>query len=325
MIPGLVILLFVFVLVLIKSADMVVVSLRRFSQETHTKVFVLSAILLAVATSFPELFVGVTSALEEAPHLALGNVLGSNIANISLVAGISAFIIGKVNVHGEFIKKEVLVALVAGVLPLILVLDSELSRVDGLILLAVYGAYMASFFKERFMQIAFHHRKEGYIHRFMRNFTHPKLDGPKTKDLARLFVGLALLLFSADVIVKVAKEIATMSNMPIFLVGLILLSVGTTLPELAFSIRSLEDKEPTMFFGNLLGSIIANSTLILGIAATIYPIKVASLKEPLVAGIAFVVIYLVFWFFTRTKMALARWEAGVLLLLYIGFVVFEFF
>jgi len=325
MIPGLILLLFVFVLVLIKSADMVVVSLRRFSQETHTKVFVLSAILLAMATSFPELFVGVTSALEGSPHLSLGNVLGANIANISLVAGISAFIIGKVNVHGEFIKREVLVALVAGIIPLVLIFDGELSRVDGLILLSVYGAYMASFFKERFMEIAHHHRKEGYLHRFMRNFTHPKIDGPKARDLARLFVGLALLLFSADVIVKVAKEIAVMSNMPIFLVGLILLSVGTTLPELAFSIRSLEDKEPTMFFGNLLGSIIANSTLILGVTATIYPITVTSLKEPMFAGVAFVLVYLVFWFFTRTKMALARWEAGVLLLLYIAFVVVEFF
>src|SRR3970040_1332393 len=138
MIPGLILLLFIFVLVLIKSADMVVISLRRFSQETHTKVFVLSAILLAMATSFPELFVGVTSALEQTPHLSLGNVLGANIANISLVAGISAFIIGKVNVHGEFIKREVLVALVAGIFPLVLIFDGELGRVDGLILLSVY-------------------------------------------------------------------------------------------------------------------------------------------------------------------------------------------
>lgn len=284
MIPGLVLLLFLFVLILIKSADMVVVSLRRFSQETHTKVFVLSAILLAVATSFPELFVGITSALEGSPHLSLGNVLGANIANISLVAGISAFIIGKVNVHGEFIKREVWMAILAGVIPIVLVFDGTLSRVDGLILLAVYGAYATSFFKDRFMQIAHRHRKEGYIHRFMRNFTHPQIDGHKARDFARLFIGLGLLLFSADVIVKVAREIAVISNLPIFLVGLILLSIGTTLPELAFSIRSLEDKEPTMFLGNLLGSIIANSTLILGVTATIYPIEVVAFKEVMVAG-----------------------------------------
>lgn len=325
MIPGLILLLFIFVLILIKSADIIVVSLRRLSMETHTKVFVLSAILLAVATSLPELFVGITSALEEAPHLSLGNVLGANIANISLVAGLSGLIVGRVNVNGEYVRKEVAVALVAGTIPLILVFDGTLSRVDGLILLAVYGAYATSFFKERFLQIAQQHRKEGYIHRFLRNFTHPQINIHKARELGKLFIGVALLIFSADVIVKIAKEIAVISNFPIFLVGLVLISVGTTLPELAFSIRSLEDKEPTMFFGNLLGSIIANSTLVLGVAATIYPIEVIAIREIIIAATAFLVIFSLFWFFVRSKLRLERWEAGVLLILYIIFVAVEFF
>jgi len=325
MIPGLILLLFVFVLILIKSADIVVVSLRRLSMQTHTKTFVLSAILLAMATSFPELFVGITSALEQAPHLSFGNVLGANIANISLVVGISALIAGRVNVIGELVKKEVAVALVAGIIPLILVFDGVLSRVDGLILLAIYGAYATSFFKERFLQIAHQHRKEGYIHRFLRNFTLPQININKARELGKLFIGIALLIFSADVIVKIAKEIAVISNFPIFLVGLILISVGTTLPELAFSIRSLEDKEPTMFFGNILGSIIANSTLILGVTATIYPIEIVAYREVLIAGIAFVLTFSLFWFFIKSKLRLDRWEAGVLLLLYIIFVAVEFF
>jgi len=325
MIPGLIILLFLFVILLVKSADLVVVSLRRFSQIAHAKVFVISAVLLAIATSFPELFVGITSAVEKSSRLTLGNVLGANIANISLVAGLSAFIVGRVNVHGDFIKREVWVALVAAVFPMILILDGNLSRVDGIILLGIYVAYMASFFKDRFMQIAHWHRKEGYIHRFMRNFVHPQLDFHKAKELGRLFIGLALLLFSADVIVKIAQEITVDSGIPIFLVGLVLLSVGTTLPELAFSIRSLEDKEPTMFFGNLLGSIITNSTLILGLSATIYPIQIGSFKEPLFASIAFLVIFITFWLFIRSKLALQRWEAAILLVLYLAFVVVEFF
>jgi len=325
MIPGLIILLFVFVFVLIKSADLVVVSLRRLSVETHTKVFVLSAILLAIATSLPELFVGVTSALEEAPHLALGNVLGANIANISLVAGLAALIVGHINIHGEFIRKEVGLALIAGIIPLILVFDGTLSRVDGLILLALYGGYATSFFKERFLQIAQHHRKEGYLHRFLRNFTHPQIGGHKARELGRLFVGIALLIFSADIIVRIAKEIAVISNVPIFLVGLILISIGTTLPELVFSVRSLEDNEPTMFFGNLLGSIIANSTLILGVTATIYPIEISSFNDILLAAIVFVTVFLTFWFFIKSKLRLERWEAVILLALYLGFVVAEFF
>src|SRR3990167_6739823 len=319
MIPGLILLLFVFVLILIKSADIVVVSLRRLSMQTHTKTFVLSAILLAMATSFPELFVGITSALEQAPHLSFGNVLGANIANISLVVGISALIAGRVNVVGEIVKKEVAIALVAGIIPLVLVFYGVLSRVDGLILLAVYGAYATSFFKERFLQIAHQHRKEGYIHRFLRNFTLPQINIHKARELGKLFIGIALLIFSADVIVKIAKEIAVISNFPIFLVGLILISVGTTLPELAFSFRALEDKEPTMFFGNILGSIIANSTLVVGITAAISPITIAAKSEYMVAAAAFILIFLQFWFFIKSKLRLDRWEAAALLVLYLAF------
>jgi cation:H+ antiporter len=80
-----------------------------------------------------------------------------------------------------------------------------------------------------------------------------------------------------------------------------------------------------MFFGNLLGSIIANSTLILGIAAVIYPIEIAARREVILAGVTFLLTFLTFWLFVRSKLRLVRWEAGILLALYLGFVVAEFF
>ncbi|MEK7188750.1 MAG: sodium:calcium antiporter [Patescibacteria group bacterium] len=321
---GLILLLFILVIVLIKSADQVVIALRSIGHETHTKVFILSAILLAIATSFPELFVGITSALQGTPNLSLGNVLGANIANISLVAGLSALVVGKVYVDRIILRHELWIALAAGLLPFILIIDGNLSRIDGLILLACYGAYAASFFKDRFLQIAHRHRREGYIHRFLRNFNHPQAGAIKAREMGRLFVGLAFLLFSSDLIVRVSLEIAHEAGIPIFLIGLILLSLGTTLPELAFSLRSLEDKEPTMFFGNLLGSIIANSTLIVGLAATISPIQVANPAGYIKVAIFFVVTFMSFWLFIRTKFILQRWEGAALVLVYLIFVVVEF-
>lgn len=322
MVPSLIIFIFILSFVLIKSVDQVVIAVRRLSKNSSSIAFIISALFLAVATSLPEFFVAVSSALEGTPALSLGNVLGANIANLSLVAGLAAFVVGKVNVHGNFIKKEVAVAAIAGFLPLVLVSDRNLSRSDGLILLASYGAYASSFFKQRFLEIAESHRKEGFVHRFFRKIAH--IDADKTKEAGRLFVGIALLLLSSNLLVKVAKLLAETANIPVFLVGLILLSIGTTLPELAFSIRSLEDREPTMFFGNLLGSLIANSTLIVGIAATITPIKVAAVDEYFIASFAFLFIFLAFWYFIKSKLALERWEAGVLLLVYIIFVVVEF-
>jgi cation:H+ antiporter len=130
-------------------------------------------------------------------------------------------------------------------------------------------------------------------------------------------------LFSADAIVKLSLSLASHANIPIFVIGLIILAVGTSLPELAFSLRSVTDHEPSMFFGNLLGSTIANSTLIIGIASFISPIEVIAINQYFKAVIAFVVVFIVFWLFIRSKHRLDRWEASMLVLLYIIFLVVE--
>ncbi len=314
--------LFIFSFFLIKSSDLVILAIRRISKKVGAKVFVLSAIILAVGTSLPEFFVGITSALEGSPNLSLGNVLGANIANISLVAGLSAFILGKVNIKGEAIKKDLFFAFLAGLLPLLLIIDRELSRVDGLILLAVYAGYASSFFKNRFVQIAQENLDQKFVHRFLREFVHTET--VLSKDLGSLFIGIALLLFSADVIVRVGTFLASLAGVPVFIVGLVILSMGTTLPELAFSFKSLGNKEPSMFLGNLFGSIIANSTLILGTVSVISPVSLMTVEKYSLAAVAFIIIFITFWFFIRSKHRLDRWEAGVLLVMYLLFLVAEF-
>lgn len=322
MIPSVIVSILVFSLVLIKSADWVIIAVRRISKDTGTKTFTLAALVLAIGTSFPELFVGITSALEGTPEISLGDVTGSNIANISLVAGFAALLAGRVRVHGAYLRRDVWIALVAGMLPLILLFDRQLSRVDGLILLAVYMAYAASFFRRRFMEIGKEQQEEGFIYRFLRKFNH--IDAEKKRELGRLFVGLALLLFSADAIVRLATSLANLADIPNFVIGLVLVAIGTSLPEFAFSLRSLEEHEPSMFFGNLLGSTIANSTLVIGIVSLIHPIEVVAVNQYSIAVAAFIVIFLSFWYFIRSKHRLDRWEAALLLLLYFGFLVAEF-
>lgn len=322
MIPGLLFLILFFSLVLIKSSDMVIVAIRRISKDSKTGVFALSAIVLAVGTSFPELFVGISSALEGSPSVSLGDVTGSNIANIALIGGLAALFAGRIRVHGEYLKREIWVALVASTMPVILLFDYSLSRVDGLILLAVYFANASSFFKSRFIQIGKEQQEESYIYRFLRQFNH--VAARKRKEFGRLFVGIALMLFSADAIVKIAIFFASLAHIPEFVVGVVIIAIGTSLPELAFSFRSLEEHEPSMFFGNLLGSTIANSTLVIGIVALINPIHLHAVNQYFYAAIAFVFIFLIFWFFIRSKRRLERWEAVMLLLLYLTFVIVEF-
>jgi cation:H+ antiporter len=223
---------------------------------------------------------------------------------------------------GKLLRKDVFFAFVASLIPVFLILDKTLGRIDGLILITVYVAYTTSIFRSRYLEIAEEHEKESFIYRFLRHFSN--LNGRKTKEFGRLFIGIALLLFSADMIVKISTAMALSFGIGVFIIGLVLLAFGTSLPEVAFSFRSLEDHEPSMFFGNLLGSIIANSTLILGVTALITPIKIVSFNSYFIAIIAFLVTFSAFWLFVRTKHRLDRWESLFLVALYIGFVVLTF-
>jgi len=322
MIFGLIIAIGLLSLVLIKSADMVIVAIRRLSRETHTSAFTISAVVLALGTSLPELFVGITSALEGSPNLSFGVVLGSNIANIALIGALTAFVVGGIAVNSSKLTNDVWIAFLAGILPVILASDKVLNRVDALILISVYLGYATGFFRQRFHQIAKEQSEgKGFVYRFFRRFSH--VDSVKTKELGRLFMGLALLLASSDAIVKLSTTLATQAQIPVFLVGLFVIAIGTSLPELAFSIRSVSEHEPSMFFGNLLGSTIANSTLIIGITALIHPMNVVAFDEYLTAVIAFIAVFIAFWLFIKSKHRLERVEAGFLLLFYLGFVLAE--
>ncbi|OGM20096.1 hypothetical protein A2955_04300 [Candidatus Woesebacteria bacterium RIFCSPLOWO2_01_FULL_37_19] len=323
MITGLIFLIIIFSLVLVKSADQVVVAIRRIAKETHAGIFVVSSIILAVSTSFPELFVGITSALEKESDLALGVVLGSNIANIALVGASAAFIIGRVNINSNYIKQDVLIAFIAGLLPFTLIMiDRNLTRIDGIILITTYLAYATGFFKHRYEQIGREHQEESFVYRFFRKIKN--IESVKSRELGRFFLGISILLLSADIIVKLSKSLALYANIDVFIIGLIVLAIGTSLPEFAFSIRSLEDGQPSMFLGNILGSVIANSTLIVGISVLIYPLNNIVFSDYFVAVFVFVITFITFWFFIKTKHELMRWEAGLLIIIYIIFLILEF-
>lgn len=313
------ILILFFSLLLIKATDILIVNLKAFSQATRMGEFVVTTMILALATSLPELFVGITSALEGQPNLSLGNVVGANIANLSLVTGGAALIGGSLAVYGVFLRRDVFYAFLAGAAPMILLFDKQLSRVDGLILLTLYGFYNVWVLAERrkeMMEV----EEEGMISRLLRRLNHR---GTK-KELAWIFLGAALLLFSADMIVRLSTKLALTIYIPIFLIGLFLVSIGTTLPELAFGVKAVKEHKPSMVFGNLLGSIVANGTLIIGLVSLVSPIKIQAFEEYLLATMAFVVMFGLFYLFIRTKRKLERWEGAVLLGIYLVFILLEF-
>ncbi|MDZ7586149.1 MAG: sodium:calcium antiporter [Patescibacteria group bacterium] len=307
-----------FSILLIKATEIVTDSLQELAEITKVGKFAITSLLLAFATSVPELVVGVTAALEGRPNLALGAVLGSNIADISLVIGGAALIGGSFSVAGEFLKMDIFSVFLAGVMPLMLLMDSQLSRVDGIILLFIYGMYNFGLLRKRVDRSTGGHG--GLLRRMLMVGTRKKLN----RWLAWLFLGAAMLVFSADMIVKSGIILAKGLNLPVFMIGLFLVGVGTSLPELSFEIRAVRKKQIGMALGDLFGSVVANSTLILGIVSLIAPIKLTNgLNAYLLAAAAFGVMFLLFWQFVRTKKKLERWEGLVLILVYLGFVMME--
>ena len=312
-------LIFVFCLLLVKATDILIVNLKSLVSRTKIGAFAISSLIVGLGTSLPELLVGITSALRGTPDLSLGNVVGANIANLSLIIGGAALVGGAVYVQGEFLRQDVFWAFLAGAAPMILLFDKQLSRVDGIILLALYGFYQAAVFRRQKKVLVFK-EDEGFIQRLIHRLNHR---GTR-RELGWIFLGLALLLFSADMIVRLAKTVAVILNIPILLVGLILISLGTCLPEFAFGVKAIRQHQPQMVFGNLVGSIVANANLILGLVVLISPLQVQAFAQYLLATMGFVVVFGAFYFFTRTKQKLERWEGAFLVGFYLAFVLSEF-
>lgn len=309
------VLIFSLSLVLIKSTDLLILTLKKVSEEIKIGKFAFTSFLIALATSLPELFVGITAALEGKPALSLGNVIGSNIADLSLVAGGASLLGGSLLVKGSFLERDFFYTFLAGVAPLFLLYDGTLSRIDGLVLILIYGFYNVTVLKQKKTE------KEGVLTTIFRRLQRKKTG----RDFGIIFLSAALLLFSADLLVKIASKMAFSFNIPLLLIGIFVVGVGTSLPELAFETRAVLARQSSMFFGNLLGSVVANSTLIIGLTAFISPIKIQIFEEYLLASLFFGIIFLLFYIFVKSKKRLDRWEGVVLIFAYLVFLFLEAF
>jgi cation:H+ antiporter len=313
------ILIFLFCFVLVKATDILLVNFKALSQKTRWRQFALTGLILGLATSLPEFFVALTSAFEGQAILSLGNIIGANIANLSLVVGGAALIGGRVKAGGTFLRRDVFYAFLAATSPMLLLSDKFLSRIDGVILLALYVFYQLAIFNEHSDTEEKKEEKQERLLRKLNSFSAQKV----SKEIAWIFLGIALLLFSADMLVKLAVKFALAFNLPLLLVGLLLISLGTTLPELVFEIEAIHKKQPNMALGNLLGSIVANGTLIIGLAALISPIRMQNLRSYLLSTMVFLIVFGLFYLFIRTKRCLSRWEGLLLLLVYLFFAIIE--
>jgi len=298
-------------IVLIYSGTWLVKSLVKVASFLKMNEFIVSFIIMAFATSLPELFVGINSALTSASAISLGNVLGSNIANLSLVLGIAIVFSRGIKVGGAYIRKDSWLMFGIMFLPLILMyLGRTLSRLDGIILLVVLGFY--------FWRVIL--RRKRYSKKFENNIR-------KSKAIlytAMFIFSLIVLFVSSNFVVKYASLLSIDFALPPILIGLFLVALGTSLPELVFSVRSGMLGHQEFIMGNLIGSVIINATLVLGITALIMPIT-ANLLLFLTSTAFMIVIGFLFITFTESSRKLDLKEGVSLILVYILFIIVQFY
>jgi len=309
-----IILFLVSVYILVKSGAIAVKNLVAVARYLRISEYVLAFILMALATSLPEFFVGINSALSKTSILSLGNVIGSNIVNLSFVLGAVVIIAKGIRIESKIAKRDTWLVFFISILPVLLLIDKDLSRADGVILLIAFIWYFRRILKDK---EAFKKRMN-HVTRTVEEFWR------FIKDLIVFILAIVILLGSSWAVVKTAELIAQGLNLTLALIGLILVAVGTSLPELVFGIKSVITKHEGMNLGNLIGSTVINSTLILGITALVFPIKIEDFNLILTSGLFMILTILIVNFFIATKDKISLREGMILIGLYVLFLIIEF-
>ena len=251
------IVLIVSLLALAWSADKFVDGACGLARILGVSPFLIGMVIVGFGTSAPEMLVSAVSAFEGSPAIALGNAYGSNITNVLLILGVAA-IVNPIKVDFSVVKKELPFLAGTLILTVFLILDGKLSRINAISMLVLFIPIMV---------ISSLGKKEEQSEETGKKDSLPK-------SIFWILFGLALLVGSSRALVWAAKDIATALGVSELIIGLTIIALGTSLPELAASVSAARKNEHGVAFGNVVGSNLFNTMCVVGIAGTISPMTV---------------------------------------------------
>jgi cation:H+ antiporter len=247
---------------LIWSADRFISGAAAVADHMNVSPLIIGLTIVGFGTSAPEMLVAIFASAGGNPGLAVGNALGSNITNIALVLGVTAIIM-PIDVHSRIIRKELPMLLLAMVLMLVLILDNYLGRTDGILLVGALVLLMWWISRQALLgkndSLSLEYEEEL-----------PK-NMPMSRAIIWLLIGMALLLASSKLLVWGAVNIAYTFGISDLVIGLTIIAIGTSLPELAASIASAIKNEHDIAIGNVVGSNMFNTLAVLGIPGILAP------------------------------------------------------
>lgn len=307
-------------IILVKGADFLVDGASSLAKKLKIPAIVIGLTIVAFGTSMPELVVNVFSSISGNSDIAIGNILGSNIANILLILGISA-IIFPLSVTKNTTKKEIPLSILAGLSLFFMANDiffdgghvSVLTRIDGIILLLFFSIFLY------------------YTFSISKLPKETKTEEDEIKEysiwLSILFIiiGLVALIVGGKWIVDGATHIARLFNVSESIIGLTIVAIGTSLPELATSAVAAMKKNSDIAIGNVVGSNIFNIFFILGISSIIKPLPF-NFNDNLNIIMTILTSFLLLGFvFIGKKYKIERWQGIVFVLIYISYIIFSIF
>jgi cation:H+ antiporter len=307
------ILLLIGFVVLIKGADWLVAGASALARKYNISDLAIGLTVVAFGTSAPELVVNAVAALQNHPDMVLSNILGSNIFNLFAILGIAG-LITPLSVQSGTVWKEIPISFLALIVLYVVSNDffayseSIITRVDGVVLLLLFSIFLY------------------YV--FTQLKANPSQDktGEKTMSVLKILLlittGFGGLILGGRLIVSNSLEIAAIFNISEKIIGLTIVSIGTSLPELATSVVAALKKNNDIAVGNIIGSNIFNILFILGISSTIQPLTYNTAYNLEIYFLAAGTLFLFLAMFTGQKKLLDRWEAGVLIALYLGYLIY---
>jgi len=298
---------------LLWSADRFVASASVLAGHWGMPPLLIGMIIVGFGTSAPEMTISVLSALEGNPGLALGNAYGSNISNIALVLGLTALIY-PLQVQSEVLKKELPLLLAATGVAAWQLLDGQITRVDGGVLLALFvGLLIWSLFQNRRSPV------DPLIADIDDSMSKQTI--APTPCYIWLPISLAILVLSSRLVVTGAVDLAQWFGLSDLVIGLTVVAVGTSLPELASTLVAARRGERELALGNVLGSNLFNTLVVVGLAGIVTPLDVAPelIRRDLPVMLGLTILLLIFGIGRRGPGRIDRVEGGAMLLVFVGY------
>ena len=312
-------------ILLIKGADFLVLGASGVAKKLRISEMVIGLTIVAMGTSMPELMVSLTSAIEGYADISLGNIVGSNLVNVLFILGLCA-IIKNLAISKESRKVDIPVSLLVTILLFFFCLNGGtekiISRTEGIILLVIFVIYLG------YLLINARKIEKDDNKKVVEEKTIKENKNNKTFILncVKIIVGIIALKFGADFVVDNAVIVAETVGISEKIIGVTIIAIGTSLPELVASVTAVLRNENDLAVGNIVGSNIFNILLILGVSSTISPIHYSlSYNFDMILLIAITILLAIFPFIGKEKYSLERSEGIIFCLIYLAYILMLIF